>query len=201
MPFKIMTQAVGIFGMISLTLSYQMKTRKGIILFQLLGNVLFATHYLMLGTLTACILNVIGIARGCVYSQKEKKWASHWLWMALFIVAFLTTGAITYEEPWDILPTCGMIFTSVSLFVTKPKLIRFLSAGSCPLWLVYNAVHFSVGGVINEVLSLISLAVAIVRLDILKKPEGENGKEEQTVTDYEKVEQSTGESEGEAVAE
>ncbi len=187
MPFKILTQAVGILGMVSLTLSYQMKTRKGIILFQLFGNVLFATHYLMLGTITACILNAIGIARCCIYSQKEKQWASHWLWMALFISAFLATGIITYESPWDILPTCGMIFTSVSLFVTKPKLIRFLSAGSCPLWLIYNAVHFSVGGVINEVLSLISLAVAIVRLDILKKSESDNVKIEQTSDEGEAV--------------
>ena len=54
-------QALGILAVILGFVSFQMKTPKGILIFQILASAVFAIHYLLIGAITAMALNLNGI--------------------------------------------------------------------------------------------------------------------------------------------
>jgi len=134
----------------------------------------------LLGAITGCILNVVGIARAFVYSNKEQPWAKHKLWLYGFIAAYfgvyILTFAVFGKEPsvyillLELLPVIGMVCTTVGFYLEKASQVRALALMNAPTWLTYNIFNRSVGGALTEIFCLISVVVGIVRLDIRKKP-------------------------------
>ncbi len=168
---NIAAQVVGFIGTIILFISYQQNTQKRIMLCHIMASGVFIIHFLMLGLYTGAAMNIVGICRATVYSQRDKKWANSPIWMYFFATAFAVAGIITYENPWSILPTVAMVLSSVSFFLKNPKKIRLLTFPALPMWLIYNVVNLSYAGIITECMNIISMSIAIVRYDILKKEE------------------------------
>ena len=170
MWFEIFAQSVGVLAMIAFASSYQMKTQRNIVVFQLAGGMIFAIHYLMLGSLTGCYLNLVGAARCLVYSQRGKAWANSIAWVFFFVIAGFVIALLTYQTYWDFLPATALGLACVSLYLTNVKVIRVLSLVISPMWLTYAIVQRSLGSFLNEIFSLTSVIIAIIRLDIRKKP-------------------------------
>lgn len=174
-PAKILAQAVGIAAMAFNILSYQRKTRGGVIGFQLCGSALFAVNFWLLGALMGCILNVISAIRAIVFLNRDKLRANHPAWLAGFLAAYLLSFILTFtalgKEPTvrnlivEILPVIGMTATTLSFRMTDAREIRRFGLISSPSWLVYNIAVFSLGAIICEVLSLGSILIGIRRLD------------------------------------
>ena len=173
--FALIAQIVGIFAMTFNILSYQQKTQKGAIAFQLGGSTLFAINYLMLGAVVGGILNAVGIVRALVFLNREKLKATHPAWLAGFITVYLLSYGLTFtvfgKEPTlfnliiEFLPVVGMTATTISFRLSDAKSIRRFGLISSPSWLVYNIVSFSVGAIICEVLSLGSIFIGMFRHD------------------------------------
>lgn len=73
----IIAQIVGLFAMAFNIFSYQQRTQKRAIAFQLGGSTLFAINYLMLGAVVGGILNAVGIVRALVFLNRENLKATH----------------------------------------------------------------------------------------------------------------------------
>ena len=169
-PSFLIPQIIGFIAMLSGFISYQCKTRKGILTVQAAGSVLWTTQFLLLNSPTGAILNVLAILRNIVYSFKGKyKWVSSLLVPIITSGVFVVASLITYEGPISLLPMVGMIFSSVALYITNEKYIRLFSLGVCPCWLIYDWQCGSVAGTLTETFNLISILIAIFRYDILKK--------------------------------
>ncbi len=162
-------QALGILGFILSIISFQQNTQKRIVLFQFLGNVSFCIHFYLIGAYTGSILNGIGIVRSFIYYFKDKRWASSDVWIFVFSVIFVVTGIITWDGPLSVLPTVAMVLTSISFGIKNPKIVRRVAFPSSPLWLIYNVVKGSLGGVLTECFTMISILVAMYRFDRKKK--------------------------------
>lgn len=171
----ILAQVVGLFAMAFNIFSYQQRTQKRAIAFQLGGSVLFAVNYLMLGALVGGILNAIGIVRALVFLNKEKLHATRPPWLigftCMYLLSYLLTFTVFGKEPTlfnlivEFLPVVGMTATTISFRLSDAKAIRRFGLVSSPSWLVYNIVSFSVGAIICEVLSLCSIFIGMLRLD------------------------------------
>ena len=86
-PTEIAAQFIGIAAMAFNIFSYQRKSQKSVITFQLFSAAFFATNYFLLGAVIGGILNIIGIVRAVVFLFKEKLKADHiayWLYHTLF---------------------------------------------------------------------------------------------------------------------
>ena len=68
----IIAQGLGIVGAALNIGSFQMKKNKTLITFQFLGSSFFLFNYLMLGALTGCFLNGMGVIRGLIFMQGKK---------------------------------------------------------------------------------------------------------------------------------
>lgn len=153
--------------------SYQTKHRSNIIIRQIIANTGWIIHYLMLGSYSAVVANSIGTVRNILYSFRGKyKFADSKLIPTISIIIFVISGAITYKDAFDILPTFAMIVASIALYIKDEKIIRYLSILLPVSWLLYAIRHFSIAGVISESLVLISVVVSIVRYHGMEKQNG-----------------------------
>ena len=165
-------QAIGIVAALLGIASFQRKTQQGIVLFQLAGNVMWTLHFLLLGAAAGGLLNGIAILRGVVfYFRSERKWAASPAWYAVFIAMFAGAAAFSWGQgdgALALLPLGGMIFTTVSLALRNAFLVRVVSFGSSPCWLIYNIINFSIPGILTEIFAMCSIIIGIVRIDLPK---------------------------------
>lgn len=176
---EITAQIIGIVAMFFNLFSYQQKTRKGAIICQLFGTILFTVNFFMLGATVGAIMNFIGALRAVIFINKEKLKADHVGWFIGFTVIYLASYVLTFtvldKEPTavnfilEFLPVIGMVATTHSYRLTDAKAIRKFGLISSPVWLIYNIANLSVGAIICEVLSLASIIIGIVRLDKKKQ--------------------------------
>lgn len=172
---EILAQALGIIGMAFNLASYQMKSQKLLITLQMFGAIFFTVHFGMIGAITGCILNVVGILRAFVYSNKDKKWASSPFWLPFFICLYVITYVLSFTvfgiEPKplnfliELLPVIGMIALNLGFVMKDAGKVRITALICSPSWLIYNIIKGSIGGSITEILSLISIIVGMLRLD------------------------------------
>lgn len=177
---KIIAQIVGIGAMFFSIFSFQMKTQRQVVIVQAIATALWSLHFALLGVIMAVILNVIGIIRSIIFSFRNKyDWAKHKIWIAVFVLLFISAYILNFlvfiKNPKPInflieaLPTFGMIATTFAFHMEKAFNVRILSLISSPLWLAYNIINFSIGGMITESVSIVSIIVGIFRHDLKKK--------------------------------
>ncbi len=162
----LLAQLIGLFGLVCAMLSYQMKTQKKIVLVQIIGCSFFTVHFFMLGAMTGAMLNFIAAIRAFVFANKDKKWGKSNWWIVFFSVVCIIAVGFTWEGHLSLLPMLGMVLTTISWGIENASLVRIISLPSSPLWIVYNVAGASYAGVLTEVLVMISIISAIIRLDI-----------------------------------
>lgn len=171
----IVAQSLGILGMTANVVSYQAKSRAGVIFFQIFGSVFFAVNMFMLDAKTGFCLNLIGILRGLFYSHKDKFkniTAITSAFIILYILSYVSVFTVFGKEPCpgnfvlETLPVIAMTATTVGFSKNDAKSIRIATFVSSPLWLIYNCLNLSIGGILCETLSIVSVLSAFIRLDL-----------------------------------
>ena len=180
-PIEIIAQILGIIGMLMSVLSYQQKGKARILTFQLLGSVLFVVNFFLLGAFSGAILNFVAIVRALIFIYEDKVHADHPAWTigltAVYVLSYVSVFTIFGKEPTvinlfvEILPVLAMTVTTVAFRYKEDKILRRVAFISSPLWLTYNFIFFSLGGIIGETLNLSSAIIGTLRLDRKKKDE------------------------------
>ncbi|MBR2328018.1 MAG: YgjV family protein [Clostridia bacterium] len=174
-----LAQAVGIVAMAFNILSYQFKKRESVIICHLFGSTLFAISFFMLGAYTGGILNAVDTVRGLVFYDKKKLKADSPVWIAVFIIIYVLSYIATFtlfskeftlfNAVIELLPVIGLTAMTVGYSKDNSKAIRLSGLISSPSWLIYNVANVAIGAIICEILSLISIALGIIRHDIKRK--------------------------------
>lgn len=166
----VLAQAVGIVAMILSALSFQMNTKKKIIIMQILTSIVFATHYFMLGNaLAAAVVNLIAIVRNVVMYYKNSLPPGGKFWVVLFCVIMAQAAVLSNPEPISLLMSIGMIFNTLAVASDKPENTRKIILISSPFVLVYNIFVLSIGGIINEILVDTFTVATLLKEKSLKK--------------------------------
>jgi hypothetical protein len=142
--------------------SYQMKTTKGILIFQMITAFLFAAHYFLIGANTAAVINFMGVFSGFCYYLREKYNSRTPLVPIVFMSLRWITGIFTWEGWYSLLLLVGLTASDIGLAISKPHTIRKLYLIKSPLCLSYNAIVFSTGGIIYEIATLISAVIGLL---------------------------------------
>lgn len=174
--FDLIAQAVGIVAMAFNILSFQQKTHKTVITFQLFGSILFAVNFFMLGATVGGILNLVGTLRAIVFMNREKLRADHIGWLVFFTTLYAASYILTFtvfgkemtllSGIIELLPVMAMTATTISFRLQSARSIRYFGLFSSPSWLIYNIINFAVGAIICEVLSLCSIVIGLIRYDL-----------------------------------
>ena len=168
-------QALGFVGMACNVGSLQLKKKKYLILCQVLGCSFFAIHFLLLGRWAGFLMNTIGALRGLVFSWEKLSKRTSRIWTAVFFLSFvLCYGLVVtviqpklsaFDRVMELLPTLAMCLMTVTFGLLPASKIRAVSLINSALWLTYNIRCGAIGGIVCEVLSIISSVVGIFRHD------------------------------------
>ena len=160
---EFLVQAIGVIGFIFTVVSYQCKSTKLCFVIQAFAGLSFALHYMLLGIVTASLLNSLNILRGVllvlVKSEKNKNIVA----VVIFIL-YLAAGILTYGGIASVMATFAQLVGTVTMSTRNGKIYR-LGTLLCvsPIWLVHNVMCDSLGGVITEIFTVVSILVFITR--------------------------------------
>ncbi len=174
----IIAQVLSIFGMVGIVSSFQMKNKKVLLTFYLSGNAFFSASYFMLGAYAAGLLNGICGVMALTNTRSEKiknRWIVNAIFWALFTASYVLAFTV-FDTPrtptrfiQELLPLIAMYVMTVSFSMKSSAAVRRLGLINSPLWLIYNVLVFSIGGIICECISLGSIILGIFRHDIKRK--------------------------------
>ena len=180
-PIEIIAQIVSIIGMLLGVLSFQQKGKARILTFQLLGSTMFVIHFFMINALSGAILNFVAIVRALIFIYEDKIHGDHPAWTigltATYILSYISVFTVFGKDPTpinlilEVLPVLAMTVTTIAFRYKEAKILRRVTFISSPMWLTYNAIFFSLGGIIGETLNIGSALIGTIRLDRKKKNE------------------------------
>lgn len=181
-------QIVGFVALAACVTSFQFKTYRMILLFQVLTTLLFMTHFGLLalsGTgaaWTAVVSNAICLARNLFYYFTEGKSGpfsertAAILKPAFFALLLIGFGAFTWGGLASLFCLLAMVLYTVSFSLTDPQAVRMVSLIGIPFMIIYDFMTGSVAGAVNESIAAASSVVGLWRYHKMG-PEPDSGKE------------------------
>ena len=164
---------LGITAVAMFVLSYQLKTRNHLLICNAGSRVFYVLQYILLGAFEGAVLDIAALAVSLLARRKDSGWIGKYpLLSAAGSGVFLAAmGLLVYENVFSLLPIFGVLFETGALWLSKERKIRFVSFFGAPFWLAYNLIASAYGSVIGNVLTMVSIGIAIVRYDIMKRTE------------------------------
>lgn len=171
-------QAIGFVGLILNLSHFQAKSRERLLKLQMLAALSFTAHFILLGVagagavaVSGAVMSFLVAVRNWFFDKKNKyDWARKEYWLYIFLALPILFG---FSLSWNVgiisaLPALAVLIASYARWRDKTKLIRYFSVPASTLWLIYHIFVGSIPGTIMESLALLSLFVAIIRLDLNK---------------------------------
>ena len=122
------------------------------------------------GAFEGAVLDFTGFLLSFFARYKEKEFVIKHFKIIIIVVniLLLAIGLCMYENVFSLFAIAGIIFEITALWLTKEKNIRILSLFAAPCWLVYNFANGAYGSVVGNVLLIVSITTAMLRLDYNK---------------------------------
>lgn len=163
MPNMIIGQIFGIIATLVTFFSYQANTKRRILIIQTFACIFTCIGYFFLEARSGLVLNIVCIVRNIAfYFQKEGTKASY-LSAVLFAGIMIVLGAISWQGLLSLLIIIALAANTVFLSLGKPQLLRKSILITSSMVLIYNVFVFSIGGIANEALAIISSIIGLVR--------------------------------------
>lgn len=144
-------------------ISFQMKSAKGVLIFQIITAFVFSAHYFLIGAITASGLNLVGAIKCLCYYIRNKRQSKNLAVPVFFTVLIIITSLLTWDGWYSIFIMAGLVINSIGFALSNVQTIRSLNLIKSPLCLIYNICVFSTGGIIFETASIISSIIGLVR--------------------------------------
>lgn len=178
---ELIANIVGVFAVVTFVLSYQQKTRKGIVICNAISRALYVVQYLLLFAFEGAVLDVLGIVASVMAQKKDTPFIKKHLKAVVIAVnlSIVIAGLLLYKNPFSLLPMIGVLFHTGAFWLTKEKNIRVVSFLGSPFWLIYNLYSHAYGSAVGDVMTMASIALAFIRYDLIKKNAGDENKSEE----------------------
>lgn len=160
---EVIGQLLGIAAVVFGFVSYQMKTSRGILIFQMATALIFSVHYLLIGALTAAALNLLGAIKCVFYFFRDKRGSKSIVEPIVFIAIVIVTSILTWEGWYSLFIMSGLIVDTVSLALSNAQKTRLCMFLKSPLCLIYNIIVSSGGGIVYECAVLVSSVIGIIK--------------------------------------
>lgn len=158
---------LGLAAVALFVFSYQLKNRRGIILCNASSRVLYVAQYLLLGAFEGASLDIAAFFVSLLCCGRENKFIKkHFVLTVIFAnLGLIGVGVLSYRNIFSLLAIFGVLFETLALWLKKERNILVVSLLAAPCWLVYNILNMAYGSAIGNVITIVSIAVAIIRID------------------------------------
>lgn len=159
----------GILGIVAAILAFQCKQHSKLMLFRTANELLFALQYCIMGAYTGMAMNLIGCVRNLVFAgmveRKKDTMAARFFFSGIALVFIL----FTWEGPKSLLSGVAKTISTFAYGSKHTSVVRILTLFTCTAWLFYNVLVGSRAGILCELLTIGSIMIGILRMDLRKK--------------------------------
>ena len=168
---RIAANIVGVIAVIVFVLSYQQKTRRGIVVCNVISRGLYVLQYLLLFAFEGAVLDILGMIASILAQQKDSPFIKKHLKAVMISVnlVIVAAGILLYKNPFSLLPMFGVLLHTGAFWLTKERNIRIVSFLGSPFWRVYNLYSYAYGSAVGDVMTMVSIVTAMIRYKDFKK--------------------------------
>jgi len=149
--YFIFIQLIGILAWLMLILSYHRKDTNRILVFQIIGTLLYCLHYYLLGAYSGLFICACEVIFDYGYYKTDK---DKYIYMASIPIRIFG-GLISFRAFIDILPICASLIDGYSL-TKKKKIVVIGAIISYTLWVIYDICVMSYSGALTDGLIVLS---------------------------------------------
>ena len=157
-------QFLSFLAWLFMLVSYYRKNTNKILVFQIMGNITFCIHYLLLGAYSGLCICLLDALCNFGYYKTDKDNLIYYISIPFRILGGILTGSTLV----DILPVCGSLVEGYSL--TKEK--KFVVIGGIiiySIWAIYDFSFMSYVGMIFDLIIVLSNIGILLREYVFKK--------------------------------
>lgn len=166
----IFSQIFFLVNYIFLMITYQLKNRKLIILFNMCSCLSMVVAYILLKAYAGLAMVFVSIARNIVFMIDEKlngrndvTLKKDYIIMLVLLTACALCAIPTFEGVWSLTAIGATMAYTISACQKNIKVYRWMGILSGSLWILYNIYIKSIVGFIFEIVLLISVVIGLVR--------------------------------------
>jgi hypothetical protein len=164
----IVPQIIGLAAVCLFLLSYQMKSRGGIIAMNLTSRILYVVQYLLLGAISGAVLDILGSVASLVAGKRNAPFMKKHIRLVFVLMNTAIVGAgigiaIANRSALDLLPIFGVLLHTGAFWLTRERVIRIVSLIGSPFWLTYNFASRAYGSALGDLLTMGSIVIALIK--------------------------------------
>ena len=160
---EIIGQILGIIATIITFISYQVNTKSRLLIIQTTATLCTCLSFLFLGASTGFALNIVCILRNVAFYFQKDKSRAHTLTAVALSFTMLVLGVFSWQGPVSLLIMIALAANTLFMATGNPQLLRKSVIATSGMILIYNAIVFSIGGMTNEGISIVSSIIGIIR--------------------------------------
>lgn len=160
---EIIGQILGVIATLITFLSYQMNTKRSVLITQTVATAFTCVSYLLLGATSGFVLNIVCIARNVIYYFQKASSRRSIICAFMLSVVIGALGALSWQGPVSLLIIIALAVNTVFLSFGRPQLLRYSILFTSTAILIYNVLMLAVGGIANEAIAIISSVIGIAR--------------------------------------
>ena len=158
-------QGIGFAAVALFVLSYQIKSNRWLFLLQLIGSALFCLQFFMLDAFSGCLSLAVNILRNALMMKyKDWKWVQNKWCPVVIALMFTAVLILTWNGPVSLLAFTASVSSTFAYWSDSPRKIRMVNlVCASPCWLIYDVIVFSLGGIVSESITIISILISFIR--------------------------------------
>ena len=118
---------------------------------------------MLLGATSGFVLNVICLIRNLTCYFLKEKTPPYYVATAILMVAMCVAGIFSWESMISLLLIIALVANTFFISLGKPQILRYSIVVTSTLCLIYNLAVSAMGGALNEVITIFSAIVGIIR--------------------------------------
>lgn len=156
-------QLIGFLGTILFFVSFQCKNKKNMFKVQFLSYLFYTTHLFLLGAYTGGISYILNTVRSFCLSSNSKFAKSKEMCLIICMLQIITLF-FTWSGIISFLPIIANIAATIGSYTYNAKKIRAVAMFvNSPLWIIYDVIVGSWAGILDEVVTELSIIISIIR--------------------------------------
>ena len=164
-PMEIIAESLGLIAIGLGFLIFQQKTRNRILATKLSADVIWIVHFLLLGATSGMVVSLVGVLRSLTFfilSLKGKSGNRGWL--AFFMSIGVGAIILTWKNVYSICSVFSCIFATFGYWQKKPQNTKIMGIFVCITQIIYAIFVGSISVIINELITLASIAIFFFKL-------------------------------------
>ena len=143
--------------------SYQCKEHKKLIVVQTLSTSSICISYLFLGAYSGMLMNAVCVLRNFIIYKKNVKIFSYSFWPYVLATVMGLMGIFSWQGYMSLLIVVALIVNTIFIYFPNVQNLRKSIVITATMIVIYDVYYAIWGGVVNELIGIISAVIGIYR--------------------------------------